>query len=386
MCLAAGAGGQNAPGTNIVEPVPDPKSTRRGDPTGNVLKASDLIGMTVERGNRQKIGKVEDVVVGLETGRIVAVVVALDENSTLRAVPPGVLHYDLLQKILHLKADPAKLKASAPLERPTWKESLQPGKLAALYRHFDVEPFFDPKEAPSTIGVMEMATKLDGSPVKNRKDEQIGQVQNCMVNLSTGHIPFVIIATGAYIGNEGALSPVPAQALEYDKKREMLVLEADRESLATRPRFKPDSWPDMNKGAFTETVFAAYGLEPEQATSPAAEPEKTAQNAAEDAKRTETAPTEVRKLGSAKIGESKKVTPLDQGNSKDDIGLTAAIRKEIVARKDLAFASKNIQIITKDAKVTLRGEVQSKDEKNIINDIAVKQAGKDAVDNQLDVK
>jgi sporulation protein YlmC with PRC-barrel domain len=263
----------------VIERVPNSESVSRGEPTGNVLKASDLIGMTVERGNRQSVGKVEDIVVGLETGRVVAVVVALHENSTLRAVPPAVLHCDLLQRIAHLKIPPAKLKSAPVLERPTWQEDFKPDKLAALYRHFDVEPSFavpgkDTSPSPPPLGVLEMATRLDGAPVRNTKGDQIGQVHNCMVDLSTGRIPVVILATGDYIGNKGALSPVPAQAMIYDKARAGLVLDTDRNSLTKMPHFKSKAWPDMNKGTFLADVYVAYGVKPQEATTPAPEPEK----------------------------------------------------------------------------------------------------------------
>jgi sporulation protein YlmC with PRC-barrel domain len=279
--IAASTAAPGAPPANVVEPVPDRESVAEGKAFGNLLKASDLIGMSVERGNRKSVGKVEDIVVGLETGRAVAIIVALNENNTLRAVPPGVLHYDLLQKVIHLKTTPEKVALAPVLERPTWKKSLAPEKLAALYRHYDAEPPFavsgkGTKNSPPPLGTTEMATKLDGAPVKNLKSEQIGQVQNCMVDLSTGRIPFVVIATGEFIGKKDALSPVPAQAMNYDKGRAMLVLDVDRETLARMPHFKATAWPNITKGSYLADIYAAYGVKPDEATTLAPAPGTTA--------------------------------------------------------------------------------------------------------------
>jgi osmotically-inducible protein OsmY len=79
-------------------------------------------------------------------------------------------------------------------------------------------------------------------------------------------------------------------------------------------------------------------------------------------------------------------TPLDQGNSKADVDTTAQIRKEIVAGKNMSVNAKNVKIITKDGQVTLRGPVNTAEEKRLIGEIADRIARSGNVDNQLEVK
>ncbi|HEX2749752.1 MAG TPA: PRC-barrel domain-containing protein [Verrucomicrobiales bacterium] len=369
--LAAGAMAQTSPFVNAVEPGPSSgAATEPGSPIGNVLKASDLIGMSVIRDARQKVGKVEDVVVGLDDGRIVVVLVSIHKNTSLRAVPPKVLHYDLLQQVVRLKVDPEKVAASPEVQRPTWKEAMQTGKLAALYRYFEEEPFFaipekGSKEAEVLPGTMEMATKLSGGPVFNSKGDQIGQVQNCMVDLSTGHIPFVVISSGSYTGKEGALSPVPTEALSYDKKREGLLLNAGKDALALLPHFKAQEWPDMNNGNYTDSVYLAYGIKKQKATTPAPDTGKP--------RLTPESP-------------EKAVAPPDQDQAKEDVEIAASIRKEIVSRKDISPDAKNVKVTTQDGMVKLLGKVKTEEEKRVINELAVQHSARDRVDNQLEVK
>ena len=80
------------------------------------------------------------------------------------------------------------------------------------------------------------------------------------------------------------------------------------------------------------------------------------------------------------------ITPPDQGNSKADVERTAQIRKEIVARKNMSVNAKNVKIITNEGHVTLRGPVNTDEEKRLIDEIAVNVAGRKKVDNQLEVK
>ena len=83
--------------------------------------------------------------------------------------------------------------------------------------------------------------------------------------------------------------------------------------------------------------------------------------------------------------DARTKTPLDQGNSKADVTTTAEIRKEIVATKDMSVNAKNVKIITNTGKVTLRGPVNTDEEKRLIGEIANKIARAENVDNQLEV-
>ena len=54
--------------------------------------------------------------------------------------------------------------------------------------------------------------------------------------------------------------------------------------------------------------------------------------------------------------------------------------------KSLTMTAKNVKIITAEGKVTLRGPVNTAEEKTKINELAKAAAGQVPVDNQLEVK
>lgn len=78
------------------------------------------------------------------------------------------------------------------------------------------------------------------------------------------------------------------------------------------------------------------------------------------------------------------VTPMDQGNSKSDVDITAAIRRALMADASLSTTAKNVKIIAVKGKVTLRGAVLSADERDKIEAAAKRVA--QSVDDQLVVK
>ncbi len=84
--------------------------------------------------------------------------------------------------------------------------------------------------------------------------------------------------------------------------------------------------------------------------------------------------------------DRKTLTPTDQSGKPEDRELTRAIRQAVMKDKSLTMTAKNVKIITADGKVTLRGPVNTAEEKTKINDLAKAAAGTVPVDNQLEVK
>ena len=75
-----------------------------------------------------------------------------------------------------------------------------------------------------------------------------------------------------------------------------------------------------------------------------------------------------------------------QSNSKDDLALTQKIRQAVMKDGSLSMNAKNVKIIARDGTISLKGPVDSQREKDTIATAAGEIAGKDKVDNQLEVK
>ena len=133
----------------------------------------------------------------------------------------------------------------------------------------------------------------------------------------------------------------------------------------------------MNK--FLLPLFASflmvYSSQGQQATptpresataSDATEADNTKRNSSEQNKNTDTAEK--------------------QSNNKDDLALTQKIRQAVMNEGSLSMNAKNVKIIAQDGKITLKGPVDSQQEKDTIGTKAGEIAGKDKVDNQLEVK
>jgi osmotically-inducible protein OsmY len=191
-------------------------------------------------------------------------------------------------------------------------------------------------------------------------------VDNLLVDLPSGRLVAVVLSSGGFLGMGDELSAVPPTALRFSADRASLQLDATKEKLSSAPHFKANQWPDFAQPEQAGGVYRAYQVEPYFATDATTDADNTRRN--------------------ARDRNDKTLTPLDQGNSPADIRTTASIRKEIGAADNMSVNARNVKIITKDGRVTLRGPVNSAEEKRLIGEIANRIARAANVDNQLEVK
>ena len=210
------------------------------------------------------------------------------------------------------------------------------------------------------------ASDLMGMAVKNDQGEKLGKVDNLMVDLQSGRIVAVVVSSGEFLGMGGELSAVPPASLSLSADRSTLRLDTTKEMLAAAPHFKGNQWPDFNQPTYSDSVYRAYRMEPYFSTNQVAGADNSGRNRRDRNDRT--------------------LTPGDQGNGKSDLDTTAQIRKGILDGKDMSVNAKNVKIITSNGMVTLRGPVNTAEEKRMIGELANTIAHVENVDNQLEVK
>lgn len=82
----------------------------------------------------------------------------------------------------------------------------------------------------------------------------------------------------------------------------------------------------------------------------------------------------------------RAVLPTDQSESPDDRAITQRIRQTIMGSSHLSLMAKNVKIITQHGAVTLRGPVETGEERATIAQVAQDVVGSaQAVENQLEI-
>lgn len=84
--------------------------------------------------------------------------------------------------------------------------------------------------------------------------------------------------------------------------------------------------------------------------------------------------------------DAAKLTPLDQSNDPADLLMTQRIRQGLVAQESLSAAAKNLMVVTIQGKVTIRGPVESEEEKVRVENLIRKMAGDANTVSQIEIK
>jgi osmotically-inducible protein OsmY len=84
-------------------------------------------------------------------------------------------------------------------------------------------------------------------------------------------------------------------------------------------------------------------------------------------------------------GTGKEMTAERQMENKSDLEITRKIRKSLIDDKSLSTYAKNVKVISRNGKVTLKGPVNSEEEKLKIDGLAKAAAGAENVTNEIEI-
>jgi len=111
------------------------------------------------------------------------------------------------------------------------------------------------------------ASQLIHSRVLDQAGQKIGDLENIVVDQSSGRAQFGIIKLTGDLADHGKYTPVPFSLLRFnntDKKDSFghrdLTLQTDRAKLLSASRFSTQSWPDPNHPAWGSEVYRFYGV------------------------------------------------------------------------------------------------------------------------------
>lgn len=130
------------------------------------------------------------------------------------------------------------------------------------------------------------------------------------------------------------------------------------------------------------TLLTLLGMASLVATGNLAQAEGTAGTATPAAEAQQMAPDDT---GRNREREQGKAEADDQSNQAGDLELTARLRRAITDDDTLSVNAHNIKIVSRGGKVTLRGPVDSPDEKRKVEALARKAAAGRAVTSELEV-
>jgi sporulation protein YlmC with PRC-barrel domain len=103
------------------------------------------------------------------------------------------------------------------------------------------------------------ATTMVGDGVRNELGEDLGKVEEIMIDYTNGRIAYAVLSFGGFLGLGNKLFAVPWEALTLDTREHKFTLNVPKDKLERAPGFDKDNWPDMADPTCRTGIYDYYG-------------------------------------------------------------------------------------------------------------------------------
>jgi len=106
------------------------------------------------------------------------------------------------------------------------------------------------------------ASTLAGDGVRNAAGEDLGKVDEIMIDIPTGRVAYAVVSFGGFLRMGNKLFAIPWSVFQVDEDEHKFILNVDKQTLENAPGFDKDNWPDMAEESFRSQLYSYYGAKP----------------------------------------------------------------------------------------------------------------------------
>jgi sporulation protein YlmC with PRC-barrel domain len=106
------------------------------------------------------------------------------------------------------------------------------------------------------------ASTLNGTDVVNSNGENLGNIEDIMIDFNEGRIAYVVLSFGGFLGIGDKFFAVPMEAMTLDTENEQVIFDVDKDRLKNAPGFNKDNWPLTPNQEWYDTVYSYYDINP----------------------------------------------------------------------------------------------------------------------------
>ena len=105
-------------------------------------------------------------------------------------------------------------------------------------------------------------SRLKQYDVVNLNGEDLGQVQNFMLDIKEGRIAFVVVSFGGILGLSDRWFALPWEILSWSPQHNRFMLNMPRKVLESAQGIDKDKWPDEIDLSWLNSCYAHFGCAP----------------------------------------------------------------------------------------------------------------------------
>ncbi|MBS1303299.1 PRC-barrel domain-containing protein [Loktanella sp. SALINAS62] len=108
----------------------------------------------------------------------------------------------------------------------------------------------------------QVANQLEGTNVTDADGTVIGAIDDIMVDVDVGQVPYLLVSTGDYPGSQGDWWPIPPQALTWDAATESYTIDQTEAELRELGLFGEPELPISIRQSQLDNLYDFFGLDP----------------------------------------------------------------------------------------------------------------------------
>jgi len=260
------------------------------------LSAGTLKGDKVVNRDGEDLGKIEEFMIDLQDGRVAYAAISfggfLGMGDKLFAFPWQAIQLRVHEHAFLLDIPKETLKEAEGFDKGRWP--LTYNELLRTYTYYGYHPYWqirimeqtevstvgraettgrivraEPERAlgtESTVGSREnpdflSASTLKGDKVVNIAGEDLGKIEEFMLDLQNGRIAYAVLSFGGFLGMGNKLFAIPWQALQLRVHEHAFTLNVSKETLERAEGFDKDNWPITSR-EWLSSMYSYYGYQP----------------------------------------------------------------------------------------------------------------------------
>ena len=262
--------------------------TDRANP--EFLSASTIKGDKVVNAAGDNIGKIEELMIDLDNGRVAYSVLSfggfLGLGDKLFAIPWQALNLRLHEHAFLLDIPKDVLKKAEGFDKDNWLTTRE--ELSRSYTYYGYQTYWQTeaseeielpgKAEPERTTRRGMAGRdnpeflsagiIKGDKVVNRTGDNIGKIEELMIDLEDGRVAYAVVSHGGLLGIGSKLFAIPWQALKLRAHEHAFLLDIPKETIDKAEGFDKDRWP-LTRDELSRS-YTYYGYQPYWKTGAAA--------------------------------------------------------------------------------------------------------------------
>jgi sporulation protein YlmC with PRC-barrel domain len=246
------------------------------------LSAGTIKGDIVVNRAGDNLGKIEEIMIDLQDGKVAYAAVSffgsLGDKSL--AIPWRALSLRPHEHAFTLDISRDVLERAKGFDNDKWPLTRE--ELFSTYTYYEYQPHWQTGITGQTgiIGETESeriyrmestasrdnpdflsASKIKGNKVVNTAGENLGKIDELMIDLEDGRVSYVVLSFGGFLGMGNKLFAFPWQALKLKIHDHAFLLNVPKETLKKAEGFDKDNWPITNR-EWLATMYSFYGYQP----------------------------------------------------------------------------------------------------------------------------